>query len=75
MNITSCEGCIFAQPTLTYDDEPIMKCHRYPPQIYKNAEGELCQGYPDASTGCGEFKQETFGEAYMRPKAPYGMDG
>lgn len=58
MEINSCEGCVFAQPVLTDDEELIAKCHRYPPQIYMNADGEMCQGHPDATMGCGEYKAE-----------------
>jgi hypothetical protein len=41
----------------TSDDQdmPVFKCHRYPPQIFLDADGEVAQAFPDAWMTCGEF--------------------
>lgn len=64
----TCDGCMYAIPiigiALTGDAEPLMKCRRYPPQIYLDGDGDTCQGFPDADYRCGEYKNpsEAFGQ-------------
>jgi hypothetical protein len=54
---TSCATCRHSQPTITDDDDqPILKCHRYPPTLFV-LDGELTQAWPDANHVCGEWQQ------------------
>lgn len=55
----SCADCIHsrmyeADPAL--QELPVFKCHRYPPTILIDANGETAQAFPDAWMSCGEFK-------------------
>lgn len=54
--VHSCEDCRFAVPSITDDGEPLMFCHRYPPQLFVDDDGELAQSYPEAHNGCGEHE-------------------
>jgi hypothetical protein len=42
-----------ADPAL--QEMPVFKCHRYPPTILIDANGETAQAFPDAWMSCGEF--------------------
>ena len=54
----SCGDCVHSRMSFNeqQDDEPVFKCHRYPPQIFIDADGEIAQSFPDAWMSCGEFK-------------------
>jgi hypothetical protein len=50
-----CSTCQHSRPTLTDPpEEPILKCHRYPPVLLV-LNGELLQSWPDAVEPCGEY--------------------
>lgn len=53
----TCDGCWYAVPTISDDQQPMVKCHRFPPAIFVH-EGEVAQAFPDASDRCGEYKTE-----------------
>lgn len=50
-----CEGCIFALPTVTDDEDVTVKCRRYPPALFV-LDGIVTQSFPDASERCGEYR-------------------
>lgn len=59
----TCEGCVYAHVTIMENNEPVMRCRRYPPQLFVQ-DGEICQAFPDAWRRCGEYQ-----EVLLTPKA------
>lgn len=59
-----CNTCRFSYPLISDnpDQGPIMKCRRFPPQIFVH-DGDVTQGYPDAHDGCGEWRPDTISPA------------
>lgn len=55
MTDPTCESCKHSRPTITDDFEPLLKCHRYPPQLFVLA-GVVNQAWPDANEPCGEYQ-------------------
>lgn len=54
--MNECVECIYSRMGTSDDqDMPVFKCHRYPPQIFLDADGEVAQAFPDAWMTCGEF--------------------
>lgn len=51
-----CTGCKFAFPMIS-DDDLVIKCRRYPPQIYV-VDDVVCQTFPDTHHRCGEYKSQ-----------------
>jgi len=52
----SCGDCIYSRLSFSdQQDDPVFKCHRYPPQIFLDGDGEIAQAFPDAWMSCGEF--------------------
>lgn len=55
-NVGSCEGCRYAQPVVTANENIILECYRYPPQMLVLDE-QIVQAHPDAVYRCGEYRQ------------------
>lgn len=51
-----CMGCKFAIPMITDGGGAVMKCRRFPPQVYLVC-GDEYQSFPDATYRCGEYKE------------------
>jgi hypothetical protein len=51
-----CDGCMFAFPTVTDDEDVILKCRRFPPVLLV-ADNQPVQMFPDAVNRCGEYKE------------------
>jgi hypothetical protein len=55
----TCAECAHSRPALTdVENEPILKCHRYPATIFV-FDGEIAQTYPEADEPCGEWRSNT----------------
>ena len=53
----SCADCVHSRMYESdQQDMPVFKCHRYPPQLFYDGDGEVGQAFPDAWMSCGEFK-------------------
>lgn len=64
----TCEGCFYALPTVTDDQDITMKCRRYPPVIVV-LNDEPVQMRPDATDRCGEYKAENVNKIKRPPEA------
>lgn len=53
-----CDSCVFAIPKIHESGELLLKCRRFPPQIYVDGDGDVCQIFPEATARCGEYKEE-----------------
>lgn len=55
--MNTCATCRHSTPVLSDEpaEGPILKCRRYPPVIFIDADGELGQTSPDATDVCGEW--------------------
>jgi hypothetical protein len=53
-----CSNCSFSRPTISDEptEGPILKCHRYPPQLFILDES-VTQAFPDATDACGEWAE------------------
>lgn len=56
-NVGSCEGCRHAQPVVTANENIVLECFRYPPQVMMDSDEVLFQVRPDAVYRCGEYRQ------------------
>jgi len=55
----TCLTCVHSGKTLLDDGEPLMECHRYPPQLFHSEEdGAVRQAYPTIREDdwCGEYR-------------------
>lgn len=50
----SCENCSHSNMAILDGGEPVLKCYRYPPQLFIEADGGLAQAVPEATHVCGE---------------------
>lgn len=52
----SCVTCRYADPAITDDNQPIVRCRRLPPQVFSHG-GDVCQCWPqvDETDWCGEW--------------------
>ena len=57
MQETECSACIHSRMAFGDQQEmPVFKCHRFPPVVFVDHDGEVAQAFPDAWLSCGEFE-------------------
>lgn len=52
----NCNRCFYAVPTISDNNQPMVKCKRFPPVQLVLSDGEVVQSFPDAHERCGEYK-------------------